>query len=116
MIPNKYEKLETEVQELWKTNNLSSDEIVRLFKKYEQSNISQIKKLNKRRVNEQNRIRGGLKQTINAHGPIDKNLIGSATKRIYGALITNEDIIPKWSFNSFAWGLIIGSLIVLLLT
>lgn len=115
MIPNKYEKLEIEVQELWKTNNLSSDEIVRLFKKYEQSNINQIKKLNKRRINEHNRIRGGLKQTINAHGPIDKNLIGSATKRIYGALITNEEMYPKFELNSFIWGLIIGSLIVLVL-
>jgi predicted nucleic acid-binding Zn-ribbon protein len=115
MIPNKYEKLETEVQKLWKTNNLTSDEIVRLFKKYEQSNSSQIKKLKKRRVNEHNRIKGALKQTINAHGPIDMELIGSATKRISGALITNENIIPKFNLNSFIWGVIIGSLIIILL-
>jgi hypothetical protein len=31
-------------------------------------------------------INGALKQTINAHGPITKERIGSATKRILGAL------------------------------
>jgi len=31
-------------------------------------------------------INGALKQTINAHGPITKKHIGSATKRILGAL------------------------------
>jgi hypothetical protein len=110
---NKYDKLETEIQGLWKKKILTSDEIVNLFKKYEESNLNKIKKLNKRRLFEHNRILGGLKQTINAHGPIDMKLIGSATKRIYGALITNEDIIPKWNFNSFVWGIIIGSLIIL---
>ncbi len=112
---NKYNKLESEIQELWKNKILTSDEIVNLFKKYEQSNLNKIKKLNKRRSFEHNRIRGGLKQTINAHGPIDMKLIGSATKRISGSLITNEDIRPIGNFNSFAWGVIIGSLIVLLL-
>jgi transcriptional regulator NrdR family protein len=112
---NKYNKLESEIQELWKNKILTSDEIVNLFKKYEQSNLNKIKKLNKRRSFEHNRIRGGLKQTINAHGPIDMKLVGSATKRISGSLITNEDIRPIGNFNSFAWGVIIGSLIVLLL-
>jgi len=87
---NKYDKLETEIQELWKNKILTSDEIVNLFKKYEESNLNKIKKLNKRRSFEHNRIRGGLKQTINAHSVITKELIPSATKRIYGALLTNE--------------------------
>jgi transcriptional regulator NrdR family protein len=112
---NKYDKLETEIQELCKNKILTSDEIVNLFKKYEESNLNKIKKLNKRRSFEHNRIRGGLKQTINAHGPIDMNLIGSATKRISGLLITDENVIPRIAFNSFVWGVIIGSLIILLL-
>jgi hypothetical protein len=112
---NKYDKLETEIQELWKKKMLTSDEIVNIFKKYEESNLNKIKKLNKRRSFEHNRIRGGLKQTINAHGPIDMKLIGSATKRISGSLITDENIIPKGNFNSFVWGVIIGSLMILLL-
>jgi len=112
---NKYDKLETEIQELCNKGELSAKNIVNLFKKYEESNLNKIKKLNKRRSFEHNRIKGGLRQTINAHGAITKELIPSATKRISGALITNENIIPRIAFNSFVWGVIIGSLIILLL-
>lgn len=112
---NKYDKLKLEIQELRDSNELTNDGIIDLFKKYEISNLNHIKKLNKRRSFEHNRIKGGLKQTINAHGAIDMKLIGSATKRISGALITNENIIPKVNLNSFIWGLIIGSLIIILL-
>lgn len=31
-------------------------------------------------------INGGLRDTIKHHGPIDPNLIGSASKRIYGEI------------------------------
>lgn len=112
---NKYDKLKLEIQELRDSNELTNDGIIDLFKKYEISNLNHIKKLNKRRSFEHNRIKGGLRQTINAHGPITKELIPSATKRISGALITNENIIPKVNLNSFIWGLIIGSLIIILL-
>jgi hypothetical protein len=74
--------------------------LIDLFEKYESNNLHKIKKLNKVRLLEHNRIKGGLKQTINAHGPIDKKLIGSATKRIYGALLDNgnPDKIDAFSF------------------
>jgi hypothetical protein len=36
-----------------------------------------------------------LKQTINAHGPITGQFIGSATKRIHGALLSH---VKKESF------------------
>jgi hypothetical protein len=111
---NKYDKLKSEIQELLNKGELTNDGIIDLFKKYEISNLNYIKKLNKRRSLEHNRIKGALKQTINAHGAIDMKLIGSATKRISGALITNENIIPKVNLNSFIWGVIIGSLIILL--
>jgi len=35
-------------------------------------------------------IMGGLRETIRAHGPITKTLIGSATKRIIGILFANK--------------------------
>lgn len=41
------------------------------------------------------KISGALKQTINAHGPITKELIGSATKRIYGNLLMNPNEVKK---------------------
>ena len=114
---NKYNKLKSEVQELLKNKTITSDEIINVFMKYEDINIKTIEKLNKERVVERNRIKGALRQTINAHGPIDMKLIGSATKRISGALITSKESNPKTkpNFNSFIWGLIVGSLIVLLL-
>lgn len=83
-------KLEIEIQELYNKGELSTEKIVNLFKKYEESNIKLIEKLRKPRLIEKRKINGALKQTINAHSIITKELIPSATKRIYGALLTNE--------------------------
>ncbi len=114
---NKYNKLKSKIQELLDKGELTSDEIINVFMKYEDINIKSIEKLNKERVVERNRIKGALRQTINVHGAIDMKLIGSATKRISGALITTIESKTKIkpNFNSFIWGLIVGSLIVLLL-
>ena len=87
----RYEKkLETEIQELYNKGELSAENIINLFKKYEESNIKLIEKLKRPRLLEKRKINGALKQTINAHSVITKELISSATKRIYGALLTNE--------------------------
>jgi hypothetical protein len=67
--------------------------IMSLIKDYERKNIEQIGKLQKKRTITIRKIVGGLKQTINAHGPISKEFIGSAAKRIYGAMI--NDVNPK---------------------
>jgi len=45
--------------------------------------------LEKDRVALQRTITGALKDTINSHGVIDSDLIGSATKRIFGAISGN---------------------------
>ncbi|KKN91249.1 hypothetical protein LCGC14_0221170 [marine sediment metagenome] len=37
-------------------------------------------------------IVGGLRETIRAHGPITKRLIGSAAKRIIGTLLAKRKI------------------------
>lgn len=66
------------------------DNIIIIFNSFEQNNLRVIEKLSKDKKIELNRIKGGLKQTINAHGNITKELIGSACKRIYGALIYQE--------------------------
>ena len=112
----KYPKLENEIDNLLNSKDISSESIYNLFLKYESNNVKQIKKLTRDKKIEVNRIKGGLKQTIKAHGPIDSKLIGSATKRIYGALLSNQ--APKLVFhlNSFVWGLITASLIIILLT
>lgn len=107
-------KLESEIKSILGDSD-NVHEVFNLFIKYEESNLKTIDKLSKERLVERNRIKGALKQTINAHGPINMQLIGSATKRISGALITSKKSNPNPNFNSFIWGLIFGSLIVLLL-
>ena len=106
-------KIISKIKEL--SVDVDANEIFNLFTKYEETNIKIIDKLNRTRIVEKNRIKGALKQTIDAHGPIDMKLIGSATKRISGALISNIEVKPKPNLNSFFWGLILGSLVTLLL-
>ncbi len=112
----RYPKIEKEIDELINSKDISSESIYNLFLKYESNNVKQINKLTRNRKIEVNRIKGGLKQTIKAHGPIDSKLIGSATKRIYGALLSNETTKFQFHLNSFVWGLITASLIIILLT
>jgi len=64
---------------------------------YEKSNLATIEKLKRDKKLETNRINGALKQTIQAHGPITMTLIGSATKRIYGSILSDE---KKESFSN----------------
>lgn len=65
--------------------------ILDAIKIYETNNLESIEKLKKEKIYETKRISGALKQTIHAHGPITSNFIGSATKRIYGSLLSNGD-------------------------
>lgn len=73
------------------------EKIIKFIDEYEIANLNTIKKLKRRRELDFRKINGAIKQTINAHGPITKNLIGSATKRIYGALLEykNESKLVK---------------------
>lgn len=68
----------------------SVEKILTYVDEYETANIETIKKLKRKRKLEFRRINGAIKQTINAHGPITKDLMSSATKRIYGALLAEE--------------------------
>jgi len=68
-------------------NQDNLDGVIKTINDYEKNNLDTIEKLKKDKLLETKRISGALKQTINAHGPITNNLIGSATKRIYGALL-----------------------------
>jgi hypothetical protein len=70
--------------------NPSVDVILIYVDEYEKANLETITKLKKVKKVETNRIKGALKQTINAHSAITKDLIGSATKRIYGALLDEK--------------------------
>ena len=64
--------------------------ILNIVDEYENDNLDTIEKLKRNKKVELNKINGALKQSINAHGAITKILIGSASKRIYGALLDNQ--------------------------
>lgn len=66
------------------------DVILKHVEDFEKDNLATIDKLKKDKLIDAKKINGALKQAINAHGPITKQLIGSATKRIYGALVVNK--------------------------
>lgn len=80
---------------------------------FEKNNIATIEKLKKKKQIDTKRINGALKQTINAHGPITKLLIGSCSKRIYGSLLTNEvdKGEKKYSIKSIIIGIVIGLIV-----
>jgi len=84
-------KLESKLKiELFQTINDDTsliDMILKHVDEYEKDNLDTIEKLRKEKALDTKKINGALRQTINAHGPITMLLIGSATKRIYGALI-----------------------------
>jgi hypothetical protein len=67
------------------------DKIITHIKQYEKDNLETIEKLRREKKIETNKIKGALKSTIHAHGPITMVLIGSATKRIYGSLLADSD-------------------------
>lgn len=67
------------------------NEVIQAINDYEKDNLDTITKLKKVKQLETKRISGALRQTINAHGPITLNYIGSATKRIYGVLLNNPN-------------------------
>jgi len=79
------EKLKNEIEK----PTPSLDNVLIIVNDYEKNNLETIDKLKKEKLYETKRISGALKQTINAHGPITSVLIGSATKRIHGGLLSN---------------------------
>lgn len=83
---------------------------------FEKDNIETIDKLKRKKQLDTKRINGALKQTINAHGPITKLLIGSASKRIYGALLTDETEREKISIRGFLLGLTTSTVLYILLS
>lgn len=87
-------KLRNKLSNNFPKNKLAEKDIellMSIIDDYEKANLLTIEKLKKDKNLESKRISGALKQTINAHGPITKELIGSATKRIYGSLLADDN-------------------------
>lgn len=84
-------RLEHSIRKELESEDPKIENIVSAVESYQKDNIDTIEKLKKKKRVDLNKINGALKQTINAHGPITKVLIGSASKRIYGAIMENPN-------------------------
>ena len=100
MFKTRQEKLEEKIRPIV-PDEISFNLIMKSISEYEKANLNTIRKLKRKRLVETNKIKGGLKQTIDAHGPITKELIGSAVKRIYGNLIENNKNPEESWINKF---------------
>jgi len=109
-------RLEDQIQTELKKESPKIEEIIKIVDAYEIDNVMTIGKLKKDKKIELNRINGALKQSIDAHGPITKVLIGSCTKRIYGSLLSNQSKKEKEKFplKPFIIGVIASSILDLI--
>ncbi len=90
MLITRESKLKKNISVELESEKPDIEKIMVHIKQYEQNNLDSIEKLKRERKVETNRINGALKSTIHAHGPITMTLIGSATKRIHGSLLSDE--------------------------
>lgn len=90
-------KLRTSITEELKKESPSLELILSFIDEYEAANLETIRKLKRDKEVTTKKLNGALRQTINAHGPITMQLIGSATKRIWGTLLVpkKETVLDK---------------------
>ena len=103
------EKLNQEIHK----SNPDVAKVIEIIEEFEKDNINTIEKLRKKKTATTKKINGALKQSINAHGPITKELIGSATKRIYGSILDVEEEKDKISVKDILIGFILSIVIFL---
>lgn len=107
-------RLKQKIEKELEGGNPDISKIIKAVEDFEKDNIDTINKLKRGKRIDLNRINGALRQTINAHGPINKTLIGSASKRIYGAILLNPNEKDKRiSIKSLLFGIFIGIIITL---
>ena len=95
-------KLEDKIKKELDKSEPNLERIITFVNEYEKSNLETIEKLRRDKIVTSKKISGAIKSTIKMHGPITMNLISSATKRIFGALLdgvktkTKENRIIEW--------------------
>jgi hypothetical protein len=112
-------KLRHKIEGELKAETPNVDNIMVAVEEFQKDNIDTIEKLKKKKQVELKKINGALKQTINAHGPITKILIGSASKRIYGSLLINPNMNERkkrrFSLRDILIVVLVGIILLLLL-
>jgi hypothetical protein len=90
MLKTRHGKLVEKIKVELNETKPNIDIILSHIYQYEKDNLDTINKLKREKVLDVKRINGALRQTINIHGAITKELIGSATKRIIGTLLKDK--------------------------
>lgn len=110
------DKLVIKITEELKKSKPNVDNIINIINSQQTIDYKNLEKVKRDKKIDLNKINGALKQCINAHGPITKELIGSASKRIYGALMlnTNAKKIGPLSIRDMIIGSIITTFIFLI--
>jgi hypothetical protein len=121
MSKTKQSKLVIKITEELNKPKPRVEKIIEIFNTQENLDIKEFKNLQRERRFEVERINNGLRQCIAAHGPITKELIGSASKRIYGMCLTNpsekkvSNSSNKFFFRDILIGIIIATVIFTLI-
>lgn len=104
MIKSRKTKLENRIKDILSQKKPKYEDIVEAVEYYEKNNLKTIDKLKRKKSLEIKKINGALKQSINAHGPITSQFINSASKRIYGSLLIDENQKKRSKFFKFVKG------------
>ena len=98
MIKTRKSKLENRIKDALSQKKPNLEDIISAVDDYEKNNLKTIEKLKKKKSVEVKKINGAIKQTISAHGPITKQFINSASKRIYGSLLLDEKLGARYKY------------------
>jgi len=107
-------KLKNKLKDEIEKSHPDLDKLIEIVEEYQKDNINTIDKLKRKKKITLNKINGGLKQSINSHGPITKELIGSTSKRIFGSFLEPEEE-SKFDIISFIEGVIVTLIIYLII-
>lgn len=109
------ERLKDNISEELKKDTPDIKNILESVNEFESDNLKTIKKLMRKKKATMNKINGAIRQTIDAHPIVTKELIGSMGKRIYGSLLELEmEERRKISIKDVLIGLSLGIIIMLI--
>lgn len=108
------ERLKDNLSDELKQDKPELANLIKAVKVFEDDNIKTIAKLMRKKKATMKKINGAIRQSIDAHGPIDKILIGSVGKRVYGAILSLErEEKRKVSIRDIIIGGVIATIIFL---
>ncbi len=81
MFKPKRNKLASRLTEELKKDKPTIENLLKIFDSFENNDTILVDKLKREKKIEMGRIHGALRQTINAHGPITKQFLSSASKK-----------------------------------